>query len=376
MILRILALAFGVTGAAGLSQFPEFAQQYLQRLAGKVDQLEAQVRQIDASAEGFEMTRQEYFDDLSKSLSGAEAAQKAIAEIALYERLSANIVSFRDAGAFRRLAEAWRVADIDLATRTWADYQPALPLTAEGAGFGALGFVGGWGVWSLLRGILGWPIRRHRRKRLAEMRAREVDAAARAKLAQAADAEDDEIFVEYEGDVMEAMSRPIPSLSLSAHDGSVVNLATLTAPVALFTYPLMGRPGIAFPGGWNEVDEADNATALACSFRDSYDMVRASGIEDVFGISAQSVEDQREAAHRLALPFKLLSDPRMSFAFDLNLPRFILHHHTYVAPSVLVIQRGRVLAALHPVREAATAAPRLLRELARAQAAQRKAQIA
>ncbi|MEM6728480.1 MAG: DUF2937 family protein, partial [Pseudomonadota bacterium] len=39
MILRIFALIFGLSGAASLSQFPEFAQQYLQRLAGKVDQL-------------------------------------------------------------------------------------------------------------------------------------------------------------------------------------------------------------------------------------------------------------------------------------------------------------------------------------------------
>ncbi|MEM1372985.1 MAG: DUF2937 family protein [Pseudomonadota bacterium] len=375
MILRIIALAFGLTGAASLSQFPEFAQQYLQRLAGKVDQLEVQVAQIDASAAGFDMSREDYLADLSTSRTGAAAAEKAADEIALFDRLSQNISAFREAGAFGRLTQGWRVADMDLAQKTLGDYQPAVPLTAEGAGFAALGFAAGWGIWWVLGGILGWPFRRRRRKRRDNMRLRERETEARVVLAQAADEEDDEVFVEYEGDVTEAISRSVPSLRLAAHDGSMIDLATLTAPVALFTYPIMGRPGVAFPDGWNEVDEADNATALACSFRDSYDMVRAAGIEEVYGISAQSVADQREAAHRLALPFLLLSDPRMSFAFDLNLPRFILHHHTYVAPSILVIQRGRILAALHPVREAATAAPRLLRELAQAEADQRKAEM-
>lgn len=39
MIGRVLALAGGLSGAVGLSQFPEFSQQYLQRLAGQVDAL-------------------------------------------------------------------------------------------------------------------------------------------------------------------------------------------------------------------------------------------------------------------------------------------------------------------------------------------------
>ena len=38
-MLKILSIVGAVAGAAGLSQFPEFSQQYLQRLAGKVDAL-------------------------------------------------------------------------------------------------------------------------------------------------------------------------------------------------------------------------------------------------------------------------------------------------------------------------------------------------
>ena len=377
MILRVIALAFGVSGAAALSQFPEFAQQYLQRLAGKVDQLEVQVAEIDASAASFEMTRAEYLDDLSGSQTGAAAAAKASGEIALYARLSASIAEFREAGAFGRLLSAWQVADADLAQRTFADYRPAVPLTAEGAGFGALGFAAGWGVWAVMYGVLGWPSRRRKKRDREEF---EELKAHRARLHREAYGEDDddvdEPFIEYEGDIRHAMTQQIPPLTLAAQDGSVVDLSMLSAPVAIFTFPLMGRPGRAYPDGWDEVDEADNATALACSFRDSYDMVKQAGIQEVFGLSAQLLEDHREAVHRLALPYTLLSDPEMRFAFALDLPRFILNHQRYTAPAVLIAQGGRILAALHPVRDAPTAAQRLLREYAKARFAHQKAQTA
>ena len=372
MIIRTMALAFGVAGAAALSQFPEFAQQYLQRLAGKVDQLEVQVTEVDAAAASFDMTRAAYLEDLSGTQTGAAAAARAAADIALYERLSSNIAGVRDASAWGRLVGAYGVADVSVARRTWADYQPAMPLTVEGLGFAALGFGAGYGIWSLLWSLLSWP----RRRRAAAQLALVPTYDARFEEAPSEFDDDEAPFLEYEGDIARAMTQRIPPLTLAAHDGSVVDLAMLTAPTAIFTYPLMGRPGVAYPKDWLEVDEADNATALACSFRDAYDMMRRAGIGEVFGLSAQNSADQSEAAHRLALPYTLLSDPRMSFAFELDLPRFVLHHERYFAPAVLVVQAGRILAALHPVKDAATAATRLLAKLEQARQAHQKAQFA
>ena len=50
MILRALTLAGGLTGAAVSSQFPEFSQQYTQRLGGAVDALAVVVADFDAMA--------------------------------------------------------------------------------------------------------------------------------------------------------------------------------------------------------------------------------------------------------------------------------------------------------------------------------------
>ncbi|WP_300519133.1 DUF2937 family protein [Aliiroseovarius sp.] len=58
-MIRVLALVGGLGGAVTLSQFPEYSQQYLQRLAGAVDELSAVVAAFDASAAGFDLTRVE-----------------------------------------------------------------------------------------------------------------------------------------------------------------------------------------------------------------------------------------------------------------------------------------------------------------------------
>ncbi|MEC7965452.1 MAG: DUF2937 family protein, partial [Pseudomonadota bacterium] len=51
MIVRTLTLIAGLSGAAVTAQFPEFSQQYAQRLGGAVDELTAVVADFDASAQ-------------------------------------------------------------------------------------------------------------------------------------------------------------------------------------------------------------------------------------------------------------------------------------------------------------------------------------
>ena len=57
MVLRAFLVSFGIVSGAGFSQFPEFSQQYLQRLGGAVDELSTVVSDFDRSAATFGMTR-------------------------------------------------------------------------------------------------------------------------------------------------------------------------------------------------------------------------------------------------------------------------------------------------------------------------------
>lgn len=157
---RIVNIAGGVLLACSLSQFPEFSQQYVQRLGGAVDALSTVVRDFDKSAEATGLTR----DAALSSLTGTEFLGRRQADmrrtISRQERLAADYAALRNAGAYERLAYISKLTDEDVAKRTWADFQPAVPLTLDGLVFTVLGYLAGYGT---LTGLFG--LRRGRRNR-------------------------------------------------------------------------------------------------------------------------------------------------------------------------------------------------------------------
>ncbi len=159
---RILAILGGVSGAAALSQFPEFSQQYLQRLAGKVDVLTAVAAQFDATAARNGLTREAALAALTGSPILTDQQADMRATLALQARLADNLAALRAAGPLQRLTMPQRFGDAATLRATWADYRPAVPATTEGAISAGLGYVGGWfGVAAVLR-LLGLFFRRRR----------------------------------------------------------------------------------------------------------------------------------------------------------------------------------------------------------------------
>ncbi|KMK66894.1 DUF2937 family protein [Puniceibacterium sp. IMCC21224] len=164
MILRVLTMVAGLTGAAGLSQFPEFSQQYTQRLGGAVDELSRIVQHFDRDAAKVGLTREEALGELRKgSAFGAAHAASMTQTISRHTRLSADIAALNGAGPFMRVKLASHLADSEIAERAWQSYQPAVPATFEGAVFAVTGFAAGWGGLSLLLSILSSVFRRKRR---------------------------------------------------------------------------------------------------------------------------------------------------------------------------------------------------------------------
>ncbi|QYX55877.1 DUF2937 family protein [Roseovarius sp. SCSIO 43702] len=165
MLGRALGLAAGLTGAAAFSQFPEFSQQYVQRLGGAVDELARFVDGFDEDAAALGLDRQDALADLRSGGEMATArADRMETTIARYERLRSDLAALRDAGPFTRAYHAARLTDAEIAEAAWRDYRPAMPLTFEGAVFGGTGFVLGLGVvgtlWALLRALVGRRPRR------------------------------------------------------------------------------------------------------------------------------------------------------------------------------------------------------------------------
>lgn len=160
MIGKALVLAGGLAGAAACSQYPEFSQQYIQRLAGRVDALSVIVADFDRSAEANGLTRLAALNEMQGSafLVARKADMQNV--FVRFDRLSNNLAFLRLATPVERIAMPHRQADPDTFSATWADFRPALPLTVAGVVAAGIGFLGGWGGVSFLLSLVRWPFRR------------------------------------------------------------------------------------------------------------------------------------------------------------------------------------------------------------------------
>ncbi|WP_212525373.1 DUF2937 family protein [Actibacterium sp. MT2.3-13A] len=158
-MIRSLALAGGIAGAVALSQFPEFSQQYLQRLSGAVNELRPIALAFDVSAQAAGLSRDEALARLEGSDFEETLRDTMAGRLARYDRLSRDYASLRDKDPLGRLAQVWRFSDPDLARRTWEEFRPAVPATADGLICAGIGYGAGWlsvmGLFAGLRRLFG-----------------------------------------------------------------------------------------------------------------------------------------------------------------------------------------------------------------------------
>ncbi|MGH1465852.1 MAG: DUF2937 family protein [Cognatishimia sp.] len=155
MIARALILMTGLSGAAGLSQFPEYSQQYAQRLGGAVDELQSFVADFDHDANSLGLDRKAALVQLSNGGEmGAVRADTMRATIARYERLKQAMADLSEAGPFTRAYHMGQFNDPAIQRAAWQAFRPAVPLTFEGIVFAGIGFLAGiLGCWCIFTGL-------------------------------------------------------------------------------------------------------------------------------------------------------------------------------------------------------------------------------
>jgi len=140
----------------------------------------------------------------------------------------------------------------------------------------------------------------------------------------------------------------LPSINLSATSGQTVNLAELSGWLVIYCYPMTGHPGVPLPDGWDQIPGARGCTPQSCSFRDHHQELTALNAQ-VFGLSTQTTEYQREAAGRLHLPFELLSDSSLQFANALRLPTLEIEGMRLIKRVTLIAHDGKIVKHFYPV---------------------------
>lgn len=163
---RALSLIGGLVLAVAFSQFPEYAQQYVQRLGGAVDELARTTQDFDRAAAEGGLSRDEalvrYAQSQDDFLEGRGYAMGDM--FARYASLSATLAQVQGASPWERAQMLPDYFDSEIGRRTLDDFKPAVPVTVEGFAYAGVGLVAGYLLVSALWWLLALPARLRRNR--------------------------------------------------------------------------------------------------------------------------------------------------------------------------------------------------------------------
>ncbi|MEZ5920572.1 MAG: DUF2937 family protein [Parvularculaceae bacterium] len=156
MLGRLIALIVGAAAAVGASQGPGFTLQYMQNLAGRIDELRPIVEDFDAKISGYGYTREAALAECHSSSGLLEALCSTYETTVMrYDELLAHQNELKATSEYMRPLLLARTYKRDIAQSVYDEFKPAMPVTAEGFAYGGGGFLAGWGFLSILFGMLG-----------------------------------------------------------------------------------------------------------------------------------------------------------------------------------------------------------------------------
>jgi hypothetical protein len=161
---RGLSLLGGALLAVLLSQFPEYAQQYTQRLGGAVDQLSQAIAEFDTEAADNQLSRDEAIIDLERSNSviAKSRADNFKTVLARHDQLNRSLLRIQNATPLERFNLMPQFFDTEIGGRTLDNFRPAVPVTLEGFLYAGFGLALGYFLVSVLYTLVTLPFRRRR----------------------------------------------------------------------------------------------------------------------------------------------------------------------------------------------------------------------
>lgn len=144
------------------------------------------------------------------------------------------------------------------------------------------------------------------------------------------------------------MGQLIPNIALKSTNHDLINPSKINGWVAIYCYPKTGHPDKKLPEGWDSIPGARGCTPQSCAYRDHYQTLTQLNTQ-VFGLSTQDTEYQKEAADRLHLPYPLLSDYEFKFSDSLALPTFELNGTRLNKRVTLIAYNGVIKHYFYPV---------------------------
>ncbi len=149
MVKGFLDRAFSLAGAILLAQFPQFYGQYIQRLAGHLDEARRTVELYEETAISLGLTLEQYIEQHLASDSAVFAATGRVIA-SLLERVNQLEHSFKALLEAAPLLRWWiflQEAEWTMVLQTWRDFTPGIPTSMEGLLYASAGLLLGWGCY-------------------------------------------------------------------------------------------------------------------------------------------------------------------------------------------------------------------------------------
>jgi peroxiredoxin len=145
------------------------------------------------------------------------------------------------------------------------------------------------------------------------------------------------------------LGRTLPSVVLTATDGTSINLASISGLATVLTFPRTGRPDQQpLVPDWNLIPGARGCTPQTCAFREYAAEFSALHCR-IFALSAQDTAYRSEMAARLRLPFLVLSDSELKLATALHLPTMVVAGKTLLRRLAWVARDAVIDKVFYPV---------------------------
>lgn len=148
MILQLVRGGGAVIGAGAFAQFPEYFQQYLQRLGGRRDQARLDLAPLESDAAAAGRSVPAYLEEqlASDNSELRESAQRELGRLDNARDLESAYEALSLAAPHERPFVFAQHFDSHLAESTLSIFAPAMPVTTEGLIYGAVGILVGVGM--------------------------------------------------------------------------------------------------------------------------------------------------------------------------------------------------------------------------------------
>ena len=141
----------------------------------------------------------------------------------------------------------------------------------------------------------------------------------------------------------------IPRVRLNSTKGRMLELASIDSEfLILYFFPMMFTSENLLPTNWNKIPGARGCTPQNMTINEYIDKIQYYKAT-IIGISTQSIEELTKISRKRKFSQTILSDTKLQFKEDLNLPTFRIGEKIMFKRTTLIVKKSKIVKVFYPI---------------------------